>query len=248
VEQGGQRVEEATDANGRVEMGSVDPHPLLRATGLHKVYSMGSRELHVLVDVEFEVRAGQKVAVVGASGSGKSTLLNCLAGLDTPNAGEVWLNGTSLYRQTRSARARLRAKEIGFIFQSYQLIPELDALENVLLPARILRKYGEAERNRGRALLESLGLKDRMRHRPHELSGGEQQRVATARALINTPALLFADEPTGNLDSTTGERVLEAMIEACALAQAAIVLVTHDEGISKHFPRVLTMADGRLFS
>jgi predicted ABC-type transport system involved in lysophospholipase L1 biosynthesis ATPase subunit len=221
---------------------------LLEAKNLNKTFRMGARDLHVLKEVDLEVHEGEATAVVGASGSGKSTLLNVLAGLETPNSGEVWLDGVSIYRQKRRTRARIRAKQIGFVFQSYQLLPELDALENVMLPARILRRFGDAERKRGVMLLESLGLAERMRHRPHELSGGEQQRVAIARALINTPALLFADEPTGNLDSSTGELVLRAMVEACSLVHAAIVLVTHDEAISQHFPRVLTMADGRLSS
>jgi len=181
---------------------------LLSAKNIHKSYFMGKRTLEVLRGVNVESGRGEFLAVRGASGSGKSTLLHLLGGLDAPNQGEVLLAGRDLANLSRRELARLRNKEIGFVFQAYYLLPELDALENVCLPARMARTPAAEAEARGRDLLTRVGLKDRIEHKPYELSGGEQQRVAIARAMINSPDLILADEPTGNLDSHTGEEII----------------------------------------
>src|ERR1017187_3484517 len=173
---------------------------LLSATGLYKTYILGRRSLEVLRGVDVELRQGDFLALRGASGAGKSTLLHLLGGLDSPNQGEIRLAGRNLAKLGRRDLARLRNEEVGFIFQAYYLLPELDALENVCLPARMARTPAAQAEARGRELLARVGLKDRLEHKPYELSGGEQQRVAIARALINEPDLILADEPTGNLD------------------------------------------------
>ncbi|HVV02120.1 MAG TPA: ABC transporter ATP-binding protein, partial [Verrucomicrobiae bacterium] len=179
--------------------------PLLIGRQLHKTYTLGSRDLPVLRGVDLDLNRGDFVALRGASGAGKSTLLHLLGGLDVPSQGEVLLRGRSLAQLSSRELARLRNHEIGFIFQAYYLLPELDALENVCLPARMARTSAGKAEARGRDLLARVGLKERMEHKPYELSGGEQQRVAIARALINEPEIILADEPTGNLDSHTGE-------------------------------------------
>src|SRR5438445_4567060 len=174
---------------------------LLQAKGVHKTYFLGKRSLQVLRGVHIEMKRGDFLALRGASGAGKSTLLHLLGGLDSPNEGEIWLAGRNLATLSRRELARLRNQEVGFIFQAYYLLPELDALENVCLPARMARTPAPVAETRGRELLARVGLADRVEHKPYELSGGEQQRVAIARALINEPELILADEPTGNLDS-----------------------------------------------
>ena len=180
--------------------------PLLEVVDVHKAYSMGHRTLEVLRGVSLAIRRGELLALRGASGAGKSTLLHLLGGLDTPNQGEIWFSGKNLTSFSGLALSRWRNRKVGFIFQAYHLLPELDALENVCLPARMARMgAGEAEA-RGRELLKRVGLGERLDHKPAELSGGEQQRVAIARALINSPEIVLADEPTGNLDSHTGDR------------------------------------------
>src|SRR5438552_16388937 len=176
---------------------------LLSARAVHKTYWLGKRSLEVLRGVDVELRRGEFLALRGASGAGKSTLLHLLGGLDAPNEGEIWLAGRNLAGLSRRELARLRDEEVGFIFQAYYLLPELDALENVCLPARMARTPAPQAEARGRELLARVGLKERMEHKPYELSGGEQQRVAIARALINEPDLILADEPTGKLDSRT---------------------------------------------
>src|SRR6266404_1486070 len=185
---------------------------LLFAKAVHKTYILGKRSLEVLRGVDVELQRGDFLALRGASGAGKSTLLHLLGGLDSPNQGDIWLAGRNLANLSRRELARLRNREIGFIFQAYYLLPELDALENVCLPARMARTPARAAEARGRELLARVGLKERVEHKPYELSGGEQQRVAIARALINEPELILADEPTGNLDSLTGEEIIGVLL------------------------------------
>jgi lipoprotein-releasing system ATP-binding protein len=221
---------------------------LLTARGIHKTYILGQRSLEVLRGVDLEMQRGEFLALRGASGAGKSTLLHLLGGIDTPSQGEVWLAGRNLATLGRGALARLRNKEVGFIFQAYYLLPELDALENVCLPARMARTPAPQAEARGRELLARVGLKDRVEHKPYELSGGEQQRVAIARALINEPDLILADEPTGNLDSHTGEEIIELL---CALRdekRTTLVMATHDARVAARAPKVIELVDGQIQS
>ena len=219
---------------------------LLQATGLRKTYRLGARRVEVLRGVDLSVSAGEFVALRGASGAGKSTLLHLLGGLDRPNAGEIFFREQSLGTLGDGELAKLRVAHIGHVFQAYHLLPELDALENVCLPARIARlDAAEAER-RARALLQRVGLEHRLDHRPAELSGGEQQRVALARALVNEPQLILADEPTGNLDSHTGEEILNLLCELRAERRATLVIATHDARVAARAPRVVELVDGRL--
>ncbi len=194
--------------------GETTTEPMLDARDLHKRYEMGPRSLEVLRGVSLKIARGDFLALRGASGAGKSTLLHLLGGLDAPNAGEIWFGGKNLATLSNGTLAQLRNLKIGFIFQAYHLLPELDALENVCLPARMARVPAAEAEARGRELLARVGLKERVEHRPTELSGGEQQRVAIARALINSPELILADEPTGNLDSHTGDEIIDLL---CAL-------------------------------
>jgi ABC-type lipoprotein export system ATPase subunit len=220
--------------------------PLLRASGLRKTYRIGSRSVDVLRGVDLTVGAGEFVALRGASGAGKSTLLHLLGGLDRPNHGEVHFRSQSLAALTDGELAKLRVGNIGHIFQAYHLLPELDALENVCLPARVARlDAAEAER-RARELLKRVGLEHRLEHRPAELSGGEQQRVAIARALVNQPQLILADEPTGNLDSQTGEEILNLLCELRTERNATLVIATHDSRVAVRAPRVVELVDGAL--
>ena len=217
---------------------------LLSATGIHKTYLLGRRSLEVLRGVDVELRRGEFLALRGASGAGKSTLLHLLGGLDSPTQGEIRLAGRNLATLGRRDLARVRSKEVGFIFQAYYLLPELDALENVCLPARMARTPAAQAEVRGRELLARVGLKERMEHKPYELSGGEQQRVAIARAMINEPDLILADEPTGNLDSHTGEEIIELL---CALRdekQTTLVMATHDARLAARAPKVVELVDG----
>jgi lipoprotein-releasing system ATP-binding protein len=231
------------------EMGAVDkssPVPFLQARNIHKSYSIGHRELEVLRGVDVSVSQGEFVALRGASGAGKSTLLHLLGGLDQPNVGEIWCQGKNLASLSDIALARWRQKNVGFIFQAYHLFPELDALENVCLPARLARMPAGKAAAVGKELLERVGLGQRLEHRPPELSGGEQQRVAIARALINSPQLVLADEPTGNLDSHTGEEIIGLL---CALWQekkTTLVIATHDEKVAARAPRMLALTDGQI--
>ncbi|MGD0537730.1 MAG: ABC transporter ATP-binding protein [Verrucomicrobiota bacterium] len=220
------------------------PAPLLRATGVHKAYHIGRRSIEVLRGVDFTVTAGDFVALRGASGAGKSTLLQLLAGLDTPSAGEIVFAGQRLAGFSARELTRFRNEKIGLVFQAYHLLPELDALENVTLPARIARMpVGVAER-RGRELLDRVGLGHRVDHRPSELSGGEQQRVAIARALMKEPALVLADEPTGNLDSHTGEGIIELLCALQGERKATLLIATHDHRVAARAPRILDLVDG----
>ena len=200
--------------------------------------------LTIVLDVSLEVRARESVAIAGPSGAGKSTLLALLAGLDTASSGRVWLAGEELTALDEDGRARLRAQQVGFVFQSFHLLPALTALENVMLPLE-LRGRADA-RERADEMLARVGLAARRGHYPRQLSGGEQQRVAMARAAVGNPAVLFADEPTGNLDSVTGERIIELLFELNAAAQTTLVLVTHDRALATRCARVLTMDGGAL--
>jgi predicted ABC-type transport system involved in lysophospholipase L1 biosynthesis ATPase subunit len=219
---------------------------ILVASGLRKSYTLGSQELEVLRGIDVRVRRGEALVIVGASGAGKSTLLHLLGGLDAPSAGDVSLDGASLFDMSRAARTKLRNEQIGFVFQSYNLLPELDALENVCLPAMLQPRARDGVEARGMELLKAVGLGERREHRPAELSGGEQQRVAVARALMNRPSLVLADEPTGNLDSKTGEAILDLLWRLREESGTTLVMVTHDEHVATRGERVLEIADGRI--
>ena len=220
---------------------------MIVARGLEKTYLSGGRPLHVLKAVDLEVPEQSFVAVVGPSGSGKTTLLGLLAGLDEPTAGRVLLDGQDLSALTEDGRAEFRARRVGFVFQTFHLLPTLTALENVLVP---LELQGEAKGLRGRAeaLLERVGLGDRMHHYPAQLSGGEQQRVALARAFANRPRILFADEPTGNLDQETGATIVAMLEELNREARTTLVLVTHDLTLADRAHRVVRLAGGSVVS
>jgi ABC-type lipoprotein export system ATPase subunit len=220
--------------------------PLLAARNVHKTYLLGKRSLDVLRGVDVELARGDFLGLRGASGAGKSTLLHLLGGLDTPNQGEIWLAKRNLATLSRRELARVRNEEIGFIFQAYYLLPELDALENVCLPARMARTPASEAEARGRLLLERVGLKDRVDHKPYELSGGEQQRVAIARALINEPDLILADEPTGNLDSHTGQEIIDLLVSLRSEKQTTLVIATHDAQVAARAPRVIELVDGEV--
>ena len=219
---------------------------LLSARAVHKTYWLGKRSLEVLRGVDVELRRGDFLALRGASGAGKSTLLHLLGGLDAPNQGEIWLAGRNLAGLSRRELARLRNEEVGFIFQAYYLLPELDALENVCLPARMARRPAAQAEARGRELLARVGLGERMEHKPYELSGGEQQRVAIARALINEPDLILADEPTGNLDSHTGQEIIELLCGLRAEKQTTLIMATHDSKLASRAPKIVELVDGAI--
>ncbi len=220
--------------------------PMLVANDLRKTYQMGRRRVEVLRGVSFEVAAGSFVALRGASGSGKSTLLHLLGGLDLPDVGSIRFEGEELGRLSASRLAGFRNRQVGFVFQAYHLLPELDALENVCLPARICRRPAEEIEGQARELLNRVGLGERMDHRPTELSGGEQQRVAIARALINRPRLVLADEPTGNLDSRTGSEIMDLLCALQSERGMTLVMVTHDSRVASRAPEVLELEDGRV--
>jgi putative ABC transport system ATP-binding protein len=227
--------------------------PIVKASGLSKVVPInenaahgtpGANELVILQDISLEVIPGEAVAIVGASGSGKSTLLGLLAGLDTPSAGAVQLDGIDLFGLDEDGRAALRARLLGFVFQSFQLLPALNALENVMLP---LELFGEPRAAAlAQTMLSRVGLGERLRHYPKYLSGGEQQRVALARAFVTQPKLLLADEPTGNLDAATGAGVIDLMFELNAERGTTLLLVTHDEAIAGRCRRIVRLAAGRI--
>lgn len=218
---------------------------MLRCEHLTQAYRSGEGTLTVLQDISFDVAAGEFVAIVGPSGSGKTTLLGLLAGLDRAVSGRVWLDGEELGGMDEDERAGLRGAKVGFVFQSYQLIPTLTGLENVQVP---LELRGERDAGRARALLDRVGLGDRTGHYPAQLSGGEQQRVALARAFCTSPKILFADEPTGNLDQRTGADIIELMTALNREAGTTLVLVTHDPDLASRARRILRLADGRLVS
>ena len=218
----------------------------LVATDLGKRVRLPDHELTILDGVSFTIAAGEAVAVVGASGSGKSTLLSLLAGLDVPSEGSVSLDGVVLSALDEDGRARIRGEKVGFVFQSFQLLPALTALENVMLPLE-LRGDRDAQAS-ARAILQRVGLGERLEHYPRQLSGGEQQRVALARAFVAGPSLLFADEPTGNLDTETGRAIIDLLFELNAHSGTTLVLVTHDERLAARCGRVLRLDSGRLLS
>src|SRR5688500_8553056 len=221
---------------------------LIELKDIHKTYHLGEIDVPVLKGVSLNVARGELVALMGASGSGKSTLMNILGCLDRPSSGEYWLDGEEVSRHSSDARAAVRNSKIGFVFQNFNLLPRTSALENVTMPLA----YGnhnlsdkEAKR-RGTELLARVGLGDRLDHHPSQLSGGQQQRVAIARSLVNQPRLLFADEPTGNLDSKTSKDVLEMFQRLNQEEGITIILVTHDPGVAEHAKRVIRMRDGRI--
>jgi lipoprotein-releasing system ATP-binding protein len=219
---------------------------------LHKSYRLGRTRLRVLRGVSFQVRPGEFVAVVGASGSGKSTLLHLLGLLDRPDKGTVRLDGVDTAELPAGRRNQIRCREIGFVFQFYHLLPELNVLENALLPAKVdsslVGWFSRRSDSRRRAveILEHIGLGERLRHRPKELSGGERQRLAIARALMNRPRFLLADEPTGNLDSKTGQQILSVLRTVSREIEQTVVMVTHDPDIARAADRILHLRDGRL--
>ncbi|CAN5431424.1 ABC transporter ATP-binding protein [soil metagenome] len=224
--------------------------PMIVVDGLRRSIRNGTRTVDILKGIDFSVPRGQFAAIMGSSGSGKSTLLGLLAGLDTPTAGNVHLNGTAISYLPEDKLAQVRGKTIGFVFQSYQLIPTLTALENVLLPHELNSdaKDGKAGLARARELMESVGLGDRMDHYPVQLSGGEQQRVALARAFILRPPIVLADEPTGNLDTTNGAHVLELLLNLNKKEGTTLVLVTHDPVLASYADRRIVLRDGVVLS
>jgi putative ABC transport system ATP-binding protein len=217
---------------------------MIEVTALNKTVTDTSGQLHILTDINFTVQSGSTLAIVGASGSGKSTLLGLLAGLDHPTSGSVRLNGIDIYALDEDARAALRMQQLGFVFQSFQLLAHLTALENVMLPLE-LRADPDAEK-KAIAMLTRVGLQERLKHYPKFLSGGEQQRVALARAFVTHPPLLLADEPTGSLDAATGEAVINMMFELNREYGSTLVLVTHDPAIAAKCARTITIAAGHL--
>jgi len=226
--------------------------PIIQAEQLHKTYRLGKAQLKVLRGVSFGVNPGQFVAIVGASGSGKSTLLHLIGLLDRPDKGKVFLEGVDVGGLSAGRRNRMRCWDVGFVFQFYHLLGELNILENTLAPAMVARSLGRwfaarrSARAEGREILERLGLGERLRHRPSELSGGERQRVAIARALINSPKVLLADEPTGNLDSKTGRHIMSILKQFNEQRGQTILMVTHDASLASQADRVLHLRDGRL--
>ncbi len=217
---------------------------MLIAKDITKEYQSGDRKLAVLRNVSFSIPQGSFIAIVGPSGSGKTTLLGLLAGLDTPTRGSVTVEDVDLAALDENARARLRGEKVGFVFQTFQLIPTLTALENVQVPLELRGSPGAAER--ASELLDRVGLSERANHFPAQLSGGEQQRVAIARAFANNPKILFADEPTGNLDGTTGARILELLQTLNSQSGSTIILVTHDANLAAKASRIIRLSDGEV--
>jgi putative ABC transport system ATP-binding protein len=224
----------------------TETEPLLRATGVRKVYHTGAVSVVALADLDFEVHPGELVAVMGASGSGKTTLLNCLSGLDDIDGGQVVVQGRDLFAMSDGERTEHRAHAMGFVFQAFNLIPVFSAAENVELPLLLVGTPPREARGRATAMLDRVGLAHRVGHRPNELSGGEQQRVTIARALVARPAIVWADEPTGNLDTKMAASVMDLLCELNAGDQQTIVLVTHDPGIGERAGRLVRMRDGQL--
>jgi putative ABC transport system ATP-binding protein len=214
---------------------------------LSKIIENPPNRVEILKNVSFSVPRGQFVAIMGASGSGKSTLLGLLAGLDTVTSGRILLDGTDITNLREDALARLRGRKLGFVFQSYQLVPTLTALENVLLPAELSGYAGDGE-GRAAELLARVGLAERTHHYPVQLSGGEQQRVALARAFMTRPPILMADEPTGNLDSANGEQILDLLLRLNREERTTLVLVTHDRRLAEYADRIITLRDGAIFA
>ncbi len=223
----------------------VNDEAHIRGVNLQRAFHIGGKTIEVLKGVDLEVKRGEKLFLCGSSGAGKTSLLYTLAGLERPNAGQVIIAGKSLYELPAHEQARTRNQLMGYVFQNYFLLPELTAVENVLLPAMI---GGRSLEKRAEELLEHVGLGSRLHHLPAELSGGEQQRVAIARSLINQPEILFADEPTGNLDSKTGAEVMETLMSMVEKDKRTLIVVTHDMELAKRGDRKLILADGKLVS
>ena len=220
---------------------------VIQVIDLVREYQMGTEIVQALRGVSLEIRRNEYVAIMGPSGSGKSTMMNLLGCLDTPTSGEYWLNGQEVSRMPDDALARVRNKEIGFVFQTFNLLPRASALQNVELPLVYAGVSGRERRDRSRRALDRVGLGDRMSHKPNELSGGQRQRVAIARALVNEPSILLADEPTGNLDSATSTEVMRVFDRLQSQGQT-IIVVTHEADIAAHASRVVTLRDGRIAS
>lgn len=221
-------------------------HPVIRVQNVTKDLRLGKIVIHALRGVDIEITAGELVGIVGPSGSGKSTLLGIIGGLDTPTSGQVAIDGLEISRMNEDQLTDVRNEKIGFIFQFFNLIPTLTALENVMLPIQFAQKPNFKPEKRAKAVLTQLGLGDRYHHRPAELSGGQQQRVAIARALANNPPLLLADEPTGNLDTESGALVWETLHTIRAEYGTTIVIVTHDADLARQTDRILTLVDGKI--
>ncbi|MBT8044063.1 MAG: ABC transporter ATP-binding protein [Verrucomicrobiae bacterium] len=213
----------------------------IKAENIHRGYSLGKKRVEVLHGINLEIHRGEKVFLCGPSGAGKTTLMYVLAGLERPEQGAVWVEGRNLYALSRRQQAAIRNRQMSYIFQNYYLMPELTALENVMIPAMI---GGKDLTDKARESLERVGLAKRTDHLPAELSGGEQQRVAIARALVNSPQIIFADEPTGNLDSRNGSQVMDMLMALADEDDATLVVVTHDEGLAEHGDRKLVIKDG----
>jgi len=219
---------------------------VLRARQITRQVSSPEGTLTILAEVDLAIAAGETVAIVGASGAGKSTLLALLAGLDEPTSGQIWLNGKELTALSEDGRAAVRARHVGFVFQSFHLVPSLTAIENVMLPLELAGR--PQAREAAAEVLEKVNLSARRGHYPRQLSGGEQQRVAIARAFVTRPAVLFADEPTGNLDAVTGERIIELLFELNRAVQTTLVVVTHDQSIAQRCSRIIRIDAGRIVS
>jgi len=214
---------------------------MIEAQKVHRSYTLAKKQIEVLKGIDLKIQPGEKIFLCGPSGAGKTTLMYTLAGLEEPHRGKVLIDGTDFYALSSANQARLRNEKIGYIFQNYFLLPELTAIENVLVPGLI---GGKPDRAAAEAALARVGLAERIDHLPAELSGGEQQRVAIARALVNSPSIIFADEPTGNLDSANGEEVMKILMDVVAERQATLVVVTHDTSLSSLGDRIFTIKDG----
>lgn len=217
--------------------------PAIEAIDVQRTFKVGSRDINVLKGVSVTVNQGEKMFLVGPSGAGKTSLLYTLAGLESPSAGDVKINGLSLYRLSSRKQAAIRNNAMGYVFQSFFLLPELTAIENVMLPSLI---GGKKSRSRAEQLMERVGLSHRLSHLPTELSGGEQQRVAIARSMINDPSILFADEPTGNLDSKTGKSVMDLLTSMASEQSRTLLVVTHDDELANTGDRKVMLKDGRI--